>query len=145
MAATPFKPITWAPYDNVDKDRLNQMANNDLWLLDNKIGGNYNAHGVRRTIDLRIACGLALITARKEDRAVVEVRFNDYFSPNSKPIVTTGTVSASQRRLITTIDGIGQLHPDSRGFRVHSVIESESKKNKRLMKNFYVSWIALGY
>src|SRR6478735_4967848 len=112
MAATAFKPLSWSAFDPVTSDRLQVMADNDQYLMDNKMGGDYNAYSTRRNIGVKMAGGLALITARKANTASVDVRFNNFFSAACHPLVTTGVLSVSQRRIITTIDGLGTTHPD---------------------------------
>lgn len=146
MAATPFRAIHWAPNDLISEDKMDQTAANMNWLRDNTPRAHYRAHGVNKKDQIKIASGLALITARKQMRASKRVSFGNFFSARSRPIVTTGIISAKQRRIFVTVDGIGQLHPDHTGFDVHVVMdEAAAKKNRRILRNFYVSWQAMGY
>lgn len=145
MAQTPFKVISWSPNELVSDDKLDAMVSNDNWLRDNMTQGYYTGHGVARKEGVKIAGGLALITARKADTAAKRVDFNNFFLSVCKPIVTTGIISGQQRRIWCTVDGIGKLHPDNRGFFVNVAIHAEHKKNRRIARNMYVSWQALGY
>lgn len=145
MASTPFKVVSWAPLDPITDEKLDAMVNNDNWLRDNSMRGRYSANGVNRVEGIRMLSGLALITAGKAATASRSVSFGNYFSGACKPIVTTGIVSAAQRQIFATIDGPGSKpQPTRDGFQVHVFVESTNKK-KKIARNFYVSWIALGF
>lgn len=124
---------------------MSQMSANMDWLMENTPRAHYRAHGVNKKDQIKIAAGLALITARKQPYATRRVAFGNFFSNNSRPIVTTGIVSAKQRNIFVTHDGIGQLHPDHTGFDVHVNIYADKKANRRIARNFYVSWHAIGW
>lgn len=145
MASTPFKVISWAPLDPITDEKLDAMVSNDNWLRDNMVRGTYDAHNVKRTEGLRMASGLALIPSGKNASASRSVSFGSFFSESCNPIVTTGIVSSSQRQIYATIDGPGSKpHPTRDGFQVHVFVESNAK-GKKISRNFYVSWHALGY
>lgn len=145
MASTVFKVVSWSPNDVITDEKLGAMVNNDQWLKDNMVRGKYSGHGVNRDTGVRLLSGLALITSRKSASATKSVSFGNYFTEGCKPIVTTGIVSGSQRQIYDTIDGPGNAgHPTRDGFQVHVYVESKNKK-KKISRNFYVSWHALGY
>lgn len=145
MASTPFKVVSWSPNDPITSDKLGAMVTNDDWLKENMISGRYGANGISRDTGIRIASGLALVTSRKSADASVSVNFGNYFSNGCKPIVTTGTVSSAQRQIYVTIDGPGTgMQPTRDGFQVHVHVNSTSK-TKKISRNFYVAWHALGY
>lgn len=145
MASTPFQVVSWNPLDPITDDKLDAMVNNDNWLRDNQVRGRYGANGVNKDTGIRIASGLALITSGKSAQKSKYVSFGNYFSDSCKPIVTTGIVSASQRQIYATIDGPGSKpQPTRDGFQVHVHVTSSNKK-KKISRNFYVSWHALGY
>lgn len=145
MASTPFKVISWAPLDPITDEKLDAMVSNDNWLRDNMMRGQYSANGVQRETGLRMASGLVLITSGKSAEKSKSVSFGTYFSESCKPIVTTGIVSSSQRQIYATIDGPGSKpQPTRDGFQVHVYVNSKNK-NKKISRNFYVSWHALGY
>lgn len=141
MAEVPFKVISWTEFDLIDEDKMDALVTNDIWLRDNMARGQYQGHGVKRTEGIKIASGLALITARKQTNATQNIAFNGFFLSVCNPIVTTAIVSSHQRRVFCTIDGLGKLHPDSRGFQCHIQVESD----KKIKRNMYVSWHAVGY
>lgn len=137
--------VSWSPRDPITDDKLDAMVSNDNWLRDNMMRGNYTANNVNRDAGLRIIGGLALITSGKSASKSKEVSFGDHFSESCKPIVTTGTVSSAQRQIDVTIDGPGtKKQPTRDGFEVHVHVQSNNKK-KKIQRNFYVSWHALGY
>lgn len=145
MASTEFKVISWAPLDPITDEKLDAMVGNDNWLRDNMVRGRYGANGVNRDTGIRIASGMALITSGKAATKTKFVSFGNYFSDSCKPLVTTGIVSASQRQIFVTIDGPGSKpQPTRDGFQVHVYVNS-TNKIKKISRNFYVSWHALGY
>ena len=145
MAVTPFRAVSWTHTELISEDKMDQISSNMNWLRDNTPRAHYRAHGLNKKDQIKIASGLALITARKQNHATQRVSFGNFFSPNSRPIVTTGTVSNAQRRIFVTHDGIGQLHPDHTGFDIHVVIFATTKRQNRITRNFYVSWHAMGW
>lgn len=145
MSSTPFKVVSWSPNDPLEDDKLDAMVQNDNWLLENMMRGQYNSTGVVRETGLKFAGGLAIITSGKSASKSRYVNFDNYFSESCKPIVTTGIVSSSQRQIHATIDGPGSKpQPTRDGFQIHVYVQSKNKK-KKISRNFYVSWHALGY
>lgn len=145
MASTEFKVVSWSPRDPITDEKLDNMVNNDNWLRDHQVRGRYSANGVRFDVGIRMASGLALITSSKSADRNKSVSFGNYFSEGCKPIVTTGIVSSSQRQIFASIDGPGSKpQPTRDGFQVHVHVNSKNKRRK-ITKNFYVSWHALGY
>lgn len=145
MSSTAFKVVSWAPLDPITDDKLDAMVSNDNWLRDNMMLGKYSANGVNREVGTRMLSGLALITSGKSATKSRAVSFDTFFSESCKPIVTTGIVSAAQRQIFATIDGPGNKpQPTRDGFQVHVHVESKNKK-KKISRNFYISWHALGY
>lgn len=145
MTSTPFKVVSWAPLDPITDEKLDAMVSNDNWLRDNMLRGRYGANGVTRETGLRIASGLALITSGKAASRSRSVSFDTFFSESCNPIVTTGIVSSSQRQIYATIDGLGNKpQPTRDGFQVYVFVNSKNK-NKKISRNFYISWHALGY
>lgn len=140
-----FKVISWAPREPITDEKLDAMVGNDNWLKDNMVTGQYSGSGVSRRTGVRIASGLVLITAGKSASQTRNVSFGNFFSEACRPIVTTGIVSISQRQIYATIDGPGTAYlPTRDGFQVHVYVNSTNKR-KRISRNFYVSWHALGF
>ena len=145
MASTPFQVVSWSPLDPITDEKLDAMVSNDNWLRDNMVRGRYGANGVNRDTGIKVASGLALITSGKSATRSKYVSFGNYFSDSCKPIVTHGVVSSSQRQIFVTIDGPGSKpQPTRDGFQVHVYVNSNNK-HKKISRNFYVSWHALGY
>ena len=145
MASEEFKVISWSPLDPITDEKLDAMVSNDNWLRDNMARAQYAANGVHRDVGVRIASGLALITAGTKAAKSKDVNFGSYFSESWKPIVTTGIVSASQRQIFATIDGPGSApQPTRDGFQVHVFVPATSGR-KKIQRNCYVSWHAIGY
>jgi hypothetical protein len=145
MSSAQFNVISWNPNDALSPDKLQTMSDNDVYLLNNMARAQYNGSGIKKDTGIRIASGLALITARKSRYATVAVNFNSYFSQSCKPQVTTGIVADSQRQIWATLQGPGaNLLPTSDGFQITAYVDTLTKI-KKITRNFYVSWHALGY
>jgi hypothetical protein len=144
MAITPFRPVSWSPNEPITDAKMDRIGDDLQYLFDHFPRTVYRAHGVRRAEGLKIMVGTAFIGARKKPYARVEVYFGDNFSHLSKPIVTTGIVSAHQHRIYCTINGLNGLHPDNRGFTAHVVVDALDKKNRKIARSLYVNWMALG-
>lgn len=145
MASTPFKVVSWAPLDPVDVDKLQAMVSNDAWLRDNQARARYAANGVTRDEGIKILSGLILIPSGKGNSKTKNVSFGSYFSEGCKPIVTTGIVSGTQRKIFVTVDGPGKvMQPQRDGMQVHVVVNSTNAKMK-ITHNFYVSYVAIGF
>lgn len=125
---------------------MDAMADNTEWLYKNSPRSIYTLPGgLRRVEGIKIASGRAIITKRKSDAAVVEVRFGNYFSTYCEPNITTGIVSATQPRIFCTIQGVGRLIPDHRGFQVAVNVAANNKKKDKITRTMYVGWQAMGY
>lgn len=124
---------------------MNQLSHNQQFIFEQMPRANYRGFGVHRSEGIKLAAGLIAIGASKKPYASNDVRFGNFFAPRCNPIVTTGIVASHQHRIFCTIQGLGTLHPDNRGFRARVTIDAATKKNRKIARNFYVSWQALGY
>jgi len=143
MTATPFKPISWAPDELISPEKLGQIANNSQWLFENTPRASYDAYGVKRATGVKIAAGTCLIYASKLATQTRPVYFGNFFSAACKPVVTTGVISFQNRTFVIT-NGFGVYQPDNRGFEIAVECQSNSGGNK-IERNFYVSWMAIGF
>lgn len=145
MSSSTFNVVSWSPSDSLSPDKLQTMSDNDVYLLNNMARAQYNGSGIKKDTGIKIASGLALITARKARYATVPVSFNSYFSQSCKPQVTTGVVANSQRQIWVTVQGTGaNLLPTTDGFQITAYVDTLTKI-KKITRNFYVAWHALGY
>lgn len=146
MAAEAFKVVSWSPDEPILDGKLDAMVSNDNWLKTHMVRGSYAAHSRRRDEGIRLASGLVLITSRKQASASKTVSFGGFFSDGCRPLVSTGIVSKHQRRIFCVIDGLGnELHPNRNGFQAHVTIDAQAKKDQKIKRNFYISWLAVGY
>lgn len=143
MAATPFRPVSWAPDELITESKLDQIANNAQWLFENDVRGKYDAHGVRRTSGVKIAAGTCLVYASVYGTQTRGIYFGGFFSTASRPMVTTGIISF-QLRTWVVVNGFGVLFPDHRGFEVQVCCMTAAMKPK-IERNFYINWTAVGF
>lgn len=145
MSSTPYRPISFSPNETLTTDKLNQLTSNMNWLRDNTPRILYTLpSGAKREQSLRVASGRVFFPSSKSDSANQQVHFGNYFSAGCQPLITTGIVSDQQVRIFCTISGIGSLHPDNTGFKVHVNIAAERDRND-FIKPFAVAWNAVGY
>lgn len=140
-----WKIVSWSPIDIITDEKLDAMVSNDNWLKDNMPSAQYNAYGLKRTTGVKFLSGIARIAASKSNVNSVSVDFGGIFTASCRPIVTTGINSTSQRMVYVTFDGPGsEAHASSRGFQLTAYVDSVSKV-KKITRNIYVNWIAIGY
>lgn len=125
--------------------KMDQIGSNLQWLYDNMPRANYNAFNVNQRTGVKILAGLAVMPPDRDGATGKTVYFGDVFSVGCRPVVTTGLVTDSARRIHVTLDGIGTVYPDHRGFQVHAYADAYSTKNNKFTKTWYVAWHAIGY
>ena len=137
--------MNFQPSQLLDEAVLDQLATNETWLYENTPRAVYTLANIRRNEGVRIISGRALIGATKKNNAVATVRFGNFFSSGCNPNITTGIVSANQRKFFVTIDGIGVTYPDNRGFNVHVYLDAPaSVKQPKITRSIYNPWTAIG-
>lgn len=141
--STPFSAVNFQPSQLLDKSILDNLTSNQNYLHLHMPEITYTYRDIVRNQEIKIITGRALLAATKENNAHTTITFNNVFAAGCNPNVTTGLVNATQRRLFLTIDGIGQLMPDYRGFQAHVYLPYEGQPS--ITNNVYVPWIAIGY
>jgi hypothetical protein len=145
MAAIPYRAVSFKPYELLTDDALNQNASNIQWLFENTPRVLYTTNRLKRAEGVRIACGRAAFEKKNNDQASQAVHFNNFFSQGCQPIITTGIVSTGQRKIFCTMSGLGQLHPTNQGFRLQVEVAATVQKYDKIAKQFWVTWMAMGY
>lgn len=142
-----FRAINWTPNERIGESKFDQMAENADWLYRRTPRAIYTLPGgLRRAEGVKICSGRAIIAKReKSDSAKATVRFGNFFSARCEPIVTTGVVSNKLSKIFCTVNGIGKLQPDTRGFDVEVKIAGTAKRKGKISHSFYVTWQAVGY
>lgn len=114
-------------------------------MKENTPRATYTSGGIRRTEGVKVLTGRALIGATKNTNATTTVRFGNFFSADTRPNIAHSILSGHQRRFFVTIDGIGTLFPDNRGFQIHVFMDAQTpKKFDHIAHNIYIPWIAVG-
>lgn len=146
MATTPFRAVNFQADETLTEDILDQLATNQVWLYDNTPRAVYTYGALRRNEGIRIVSGRQLIGATKKNNNSASVRFGNFFSSGCNPNITTGIVSAAQRKFFVTMTGIGTPYPDNRGFNLYVYLDAPAgKKQPRITRNIYIPWTAIGY
>jgi len=145
MANTSFEIFSWTDEDFITAPKLNAMMSNEQWLRDNMVMGNYTGFKKNKKDGIKIMGGIVQIQKSTTAQRAKQVNFNSFFNPLCKPIVTVTAISSHQRRIMLTVDGIGKPFPDGRGFTVHAFKEGDKPAQRKITRDFYVSWIALGW
>lgn len=78
--------------------------------------------------------------------AYAHVRFASAFSPNCKPIVTTGIVCDWAKKLHVVVTGPGGTNfPNSSGFDLRVKIQTNNENNENIRDDLYLHWVAMGF
>lgn len=143
-----FTPVQWSPNELIDTQSLNTLNDNMVWLRDRTPSFNVQSGtGATRTTGIGIASGWVKMPKNKNrDTVGKNVYFKGFFIPNSRPSITTGTVTMWGPKLTTTLGGAGRSGlPDHTGFFVRCNVLADVKKRDKFTGNVWVSWIAVGW
>lgn len=142
-----FKAVNWTPNEKVGEAKMGQMSDNATYLYENTPRAVYTLPGgLTRQEGVKLVSGRVLIAKKMDsDSTSARVRFGNFFSTRCEPLITTGIIAEHQVRIFCVINGIGQLHPDHRGFNVQINIAANKPKHDKVKKSFYVAWQAMGY
>lgn len=142
-----FEDVVWQSGDNYDYEKLQDMAENTRLVYSKLPRMVYNAHGVVRTENLKIASGISVLPAAPNQWWThVDVYFNGFFTPGCSPIVTA-TPSLTPWAWITVLvanaGGTQNTRPSHTGMRI---LLTDSSGNKHpITKASEVSWTAIGW
>lgn len=147
MAVTPFRAVNFQPDQLLTEELLDQLASNENYLYEMTPRAQYTYDGINTQSGIKLMSGRTLIAATKENHQATTVGFGNFFSSGSNPNVAVATVSNHSRRFFVTIEGWGHtLAIDNRGFNVFVYLDAQTKKkNDKIPRSFYISWIAMGY
>ena len=148
MTATPYKAISFSPGEILTRTKLNQMTNNEQWLFENRIQGNYSAHGLKRTSGLKLASGVTTFATTTAGGRAVDVMFGSFFSVGCNPVVVANPCGHGTGRMycVTTGPGSGTNFPNHVGFRIWMGIDTGVTISlQRIYATVYANWIALGW
>lgn len=140
--STEFSNVVWQPLDLMTDDKMSQMDQNSQWIRD-RLPLTHYTHGVNRTQGIKIVSGIKKIGSTAEPKVTVQVTFGNFFTVGCRPIITTGLVTRMDR-VFVTVAGIGQLHPDNRGFTLQA-IGDQRESTVRIASDIFVNWTAIGY
>jgi hypothetical protein len=144
--ANGYSPVSWQPNEIITADKMSQFSDNVQWVKDNTPRAVYtNPNGFRRSTGVVFLCGMALVTARAEDRASVIVTFGNSFTPGCQPIVNVTSCNLYTARVFHRITGIGEHVPSYNGFTVWMQVDANNNNNDFIQSNTYIHWIAMGY
>lgn len=141
-----FESVTWNDDDEATPEKLNQMAQNDDYLLSKAIPMLYRVNGLNKSTGLKICAGISSAPVTDFRQTVVEVHFGGFFTAGCTPIVLVSGLSTDKWRAYLSVTGLaqGSLLPTDQGFRC-VVSEGEGYGVGYLAKPTSVSWCALGY
>lgn len=157
MVATPYKTITFDDGDVITLDTLDQMQSNLQWIKDNSPRSRtFLSDDTWMSTRTVILAGKVKINPnKKSDTGKAIVHLPPLFDPACTPMVTTGIIATWTRKIHCTVTGLGAASlPSAAGFEVYANVGLENmkakkvadrKKNDKLKKPVWISWIAYGY
>jgi hypothetical protein len=130
----------------LDRDKLNQMANNDQWLYENTPRISYNAHGVVKPNGAKILAGMNVAPAVRASVTWASIYFGSFFSQGCRPIVVGTVISGiSRTRYELIVRGIGTVFPDHRGCQFAVTTDEVTSTNNYHTVGPGINWVAVGW
>lgn len=145
MAVTSYNGVTWSDDEPIYTSKLNQMSQNEQYLFENAPTVYYKAHGVTRQTGIKIAAGVTPCTRSGGYRENTTINFGTFFTTGCNPVVTHSMLHTGEVRVHWGHKGIGTTLPDHRGFEIYGNLDSLNLRTNYLTRNYYISWIAIGY
>jgi len=130
----------------LDRDKLNQVANNMQWLYENTPRISYKAFGVNKSVGAKILAGSGLVPATKSTLSYATVYFGSFFSQGCQPMVVASPIQNTGRtRFEVVVRGIGRNQPDHRGCQIGVTTDEYNSTLNNHPVQLVVNWIAIGW
>lgn len=142
-----YRAVHWEPLDVISDEVMDRMSSNIQAIHDYTPRARWSAGTLTHTQGIKISSGRHLIPKQKGNEATATVRFGGFFSGNCQPNITTGINARMQQNIYCTISGTpgAGLTPNNDGFVLHVQIAKEDGEKKKIARNIWVHWIAMGY
>lgn len=149
MVAQPYKNVTFSTNSPLDKDTLNQMANNSQWLFENLPKVTYAATGIKRSAGMKILAGVTPYQPTPWEHTGVVVNFSNFFTPGCQVVVVANNVSGYTNRKYASLRALDETEfIDHRGF-IAAIGTYEHffdpTAPKTINRPGFLSWIAVGF
>lgn len=146
MASGPYKPVLFVDGEAIDRDKMNQMANNMQWLFENTPRIKYSAFSVVKSAGAKILAGVTTVPATQTTFSQATVYFGSYFSSGCQPVVTATPIrNTSRARFEVIVNGIGRVYPDHRGCQISVMTDEYNATINKHITSLPVGWIAIGW
>lgn len=149
MAVQNYSPVQWNGED-IELDKLKQMANNDQFLFENMPKMLFKG-SISKAGGIRILAGRAPVPANPTKMySSKEVYFGSFFTSGCQPIVVATPRAEGgnygSKKLIT-VKGLGKSDPDHRGASLiyHSAEAANAPIQARTVRGGVIYWIAIGW
>ncbi len=144
-----YKATNWIDDEDITARKLNQMSQNDQFLLDRipRMFFDGRNGSPRRNINIKVAAGIAFLPRQTARQGNINVYFRNYFSPGCKPVIVAQPASAANFRIFCTIKQIGTNRgdPTERGFAIVLNADPLAKTTNYFPNVTDVHWIAIGW
>jgi hypothetical protein len=146
LASGPYKPVLFVDSEAIDRDKMNQVANNMQWLFENTPRIKYAAHGFVKASGAKILAGIATVPATNTTFSQTTVYFGSFFSQGCQPVITATPIrNTSRARFEVIVKGIGRVYPDHRGAQIAVMTDEYNATINKHITSLPVSWIAIGW
>lgn len=137
----------WEPLDVLSHESLNRMSSNIQLIHDYMPRTRWTAGTSVRENTVKIISGRKIIPKQKGNETTVEVGFGNFFSGGCQPNITTGINSRAMQNVYCTFSGKpgAGLTPNNDGFILHVQIAKEDGERKKIARNIWIHWQAMGY
>ena len=142
-----YTAIHWEPLDLLSAESMNRMSANIQAIHNFMPRARWTAPGGHRDVGVKILSGRHLIPRKKGNESTATVRFGGFFSGGCQPNITTGINSRMQQNVYCTFSGTegSGLTPNNDGFVLHVQIAKEDGEKKKIARNIWIHWQAMGY
>lgn len=142
-----YHALHFEPMDILSDDVMDRLSANIQAVHDYTPRALWTASNTRHSFGIKIASGRKLITKQAGNEVAIEVSFAGFFSPGCQPNITTGINARMQQNLYCTFSGRpgAGLTPNNDGMIVHLQVAKEDGEKKKIARNVWIHWIAMGY
>lgn len=143
-----YRAVHWEPLDLISDEVMDRISGNIQAIHDYTPRAFWTAgDNAFRDMGVKIASGRTLIPRQKENEVTATVNFRGFFSNNCQPNISTGINARQQQNIYCTFSGKqgAGLTPNNDGFILHVQIAKEDGEKKKIARNIWIHWIAVGY
>jgi len=143
-----YRAVHWESLDIISDEVMDRISGNIQAIHDYTPRALWTVgDSMARDQGIKIASGRVLIPRQGKNETTANVGFRGFFSNNCQPNITTGINARQQQNIYCTFSGRpgAGLTPNNDGFVLHVQIAKEDGEKKKIARNIWIHWQAMGY